>query len=75
MASFHELDRTEKAERSYPIYVRNNTPVWIAGVVIVLAALTGAFTYNSGYWGAHPSAMTTPTPPISATPPPDSTKP
>jgi hypothetical protein len=41
MASFHELNRTERAERSYPMYVRNNTPAWIAGIVIVLAAVAG----------------------------------
>ena len=39
MASFHELNRTERAERSYPMYVRNNTAAWIAGIVIVLAAV------------------------------------
>ena len=80
MASFHELNRTERAERTYPMYVRNNTPAWIAGIV-ALAAIIGVFTYESGFWGTHPSPMTTPTHemtaplPVNPAPPPDSTKP
>jgi hypothetical protein len=79
MASFHELNRTERAERSYPMYVWNTTPAWIAGIVIVLAAVLGAFTYHSGSWGTHPSPTTTPTqmtapPPVNPAPPPESPK-
>jgi hypothetical protein len=45
--------------RSYPSYTRDNTPAWIAGI-ICLATIIGGFTYESGYWGTHPNAMTTP---------------
>jgi len=80
MASFHELNRTERAERSYPMSAPNHAPAWIAGVVIVVA-IFGLFSYGSGTWGTHRSVTTTPThemtapPPVTPAPPPDSTKP
>ena len=80
MASFHELNRTERAERSYPMSAPNNAPAWIAGIVIVVAII-GLFSYGSGTWGTHHSMMTAPThemttpPPVNPAPPPDATKP
>ena len=40
MTSFHELERSGRAERSYPTYVRDRPPAWIAGLV-ALAAISG----------------------------------
>ena len=78
MASFHELNRTERAERSYPMSGANHAPAWIAGVVLV--AIIGLFSYGSGPWGTHRNVTITLThemtaPPVTPAPPPDSTKP
>ena len=48
MTSFHELKRSGRAERSYPTYVRDRTPAWIAGLV-ALAAISGLFVYEAGW--------------------------
>ena len=45
MISFHELKRSGRAERSYPTYVRDRTPAWIAGLV-ALAAVSGLLVYE-----------------------------
>jgi hypothetical protein len=80
MASFHELNRAAEAERSYPMSTPNRAPVWIGGVVIVVAII-GVFSYESGGWGSHRSVTPTPTheitapPPVNPAPPPDSPKP
>jgi hypothetical protein len=48
MTSFHELKRRGRAERSYPTYVRDRTPVWIVGLV-ALAAISGLLVYEAGW--------------------------
>ena len=48
MISFHELKRSGRAERSYPTYVRDRTPAWIAGLV-ALAAVSGLLVYEAGW--------------------------
>ena len=48
MTSFHELERSGRAERSYPTYVRDRTPAWIAGLV-ALAAISGFLVYEAGW--------------------------
>jgi hypothetical protein len=42
-----ELNRAERAERSYPKPVRNNAPEWIAGVI--LGAIIGIVAYESAH--------------------------
>ena len=48
MTSFHELKRSGRAERSYPTYVRDRPPAWIAGLV-ALAAISGFLVYEAGW--------------------------
>jgi hypothetical protein len=61
MAAFDREDvyTSLRQGRSYPSYTRDNTPAWIAGI-ICLATIIGGLTYESGYWGTHSRAMTTP---------------
>ena len=66
MAAFDREDvYASLHQRRYPIYTRDNTPAWIAGI-ICLATIIGAFTYESGYWGTHPNVITAPTSEVTA---------
>ena len=75
------FDHTPRVERSYPMSASNDTPAWIAGIIIV-AAIIGLFAYGSG-WRTDPSVVTPPThemtqpaaPPVNPAPPPESAKP
>jgi hypothetical protein len=49
-----ELNRAERAERSYPKPVRNNTPVWLA-FFVGLAVGAGVFAN----WAFHPTHAVT----------------
>jgi hypothetical protein len=48
-----ELNRAERAERSYPKPVRNNSPAWLA-FFVALAVVIGVFAN----WRFHPTVPT-----------------
>jgi hypothetical protein len=68
MTSFHELKRSGRAERSYPTYVRDRTPAWIAGLV-ALAAISGLFVYETGWINQKDAGMALSPAPTTALPP------
>jgi hypothetical protein len=70
MTSFHELERSGRAERSYPTCVRDRTPVWIAGLV-ALAATLGMFAYAAGLTTRSDAGLVPNPAPTTALPPSD----
>jgi hypothetical protein len=50
MMTSKELNRAQRAERSYPKPVRNNNPVWLA-FFVALAVVIGVFVN----WSLHPT--------------------
>jgi hypothetical protein len=60
MMTSKELNRAQRAERSYPKPVRNNNPVWLA-FFVALAVVIGVFVN----WSLHPT-VPNPTHPATA---------
>ena len=81
MAIFDHRPTGAPPVRSYPMSASNDTPAWIAGIVIVVAII-GLFAYGSGNWGRDPGVITMPThemtqpapPPVDPAPPPEPRK-
>jgi len=69
MTSFQELERSGRAERSYPTYVRDRTPAWIAGLVALAAIL---LVYEAG-WMTQKDAGVALTPAVTTALPPSGT--
>jgi hypothetical protein len=68
MTSFYELKRSGRAERSYPTYVRDRTPAWVAGLV-ALAAISGLLVYEVGWLNQKDAGVALSPAPTTALPP------
>jgi hypothetical protein len=73
MKVFDHRPTEVRHEHSYPMSVRNNTPAWIAGVVI-LGAIIGIFAYESGR-GTRAGIDTAPTRGVTQVPAPPASHP
>ena len=73
MKVFDHRPTEVRHEHSYPMSVRNNTPAWIAGVVI-LGAIIGIFAYEFGR-GTRAGIDTAPTRDVTQVPAPPASHP